>query len=80
MMLVRSPDVYARIDNAAVLGALHASGASIVAQAKRFLGLRYLWGGLSAWGFDCSGLVWDVFRMHGITIPRDADQLAGVAL
>ena len=35
--------------------------------------MRYLWGGLSAWGFDCSGLVWDVFRAHGLTIPRDAD-------
>ena len=44
-----------------------------VREAKRFLGLRYLWGGLSAWGFDCSGLVWDVFRFHGVEIPRDAD-------
>lgn len=71
--LVRSPDGYGTIDHAAVLSAMHASGASIVRQAKRFLGLRYLWGGLSAWGFDCSGLVWDVFRMHGMTVPRDAD-------
>ena len=71
--LVRSPDGDGTIDHAAVLGAMHASGASIVRQAKRFLGLRYLWGGLSAWGFDCSGLVWDVFRMHGMTVPRDAD-------
>jgi cell wall-associated NlpC family hydrolase len=52
---------------------LKPSASSILAQAKRFIGLRYLWGGLSAWGFDCSGLVWDVFRAHGMTIPRDAD-------
>jgi cell wall-associated NlpC family hydrolase len=73
LALVRSPDGSGTIDNAALAPSLHPSGASIVAQAKRFLGLRYLWGGLSAWGFDCSGLVWDVFRMHGMTIPRDAD-------
>ena len=49
------------------------SNASIIAQAKRFLGVHYLWGGLSAWGFDCSGIIWDVYRAHGLTIPRDAD-------
>jgi cell wall-associated NlpC family hydrolase len=68
---VRAPDgvgIVARVDWRA---ALPLSGASIVASAKRFLGLRYLWGGVSAWGFDCSGLVWDVFRVHGLTVPRD---------
>ena len=73
MAVVRSPDGFGTIANAALAPALHPSGASIVRQAKRFVGLRYLWGGLSAWGFDCSGLVWDVFRVHGMTIPRDAD-------
>jgi cell wall-associated NlpC family hydrolase len=73
MAVVRSPDGFGTIANAALAPALHPSGASVVRQAKRFLGLRYLWGGLSAWGFDCSGLVWDVFRVHGMTIPRDAD-------
>jgi gamma-D-glutamyl-L-lysine dipeptidyl-peptidase len=49
------------------------TNASIIAQAKRFLGVHYLWGGLSSWGFDCSGIVWNVYRAHGLTIPRDAD-------
>ena len=47
--------------------------ADIVRTARVFLGLRYLWGGLSAWGYDCSGLTWAAYRTHGITIPRDAD-------
>lgn len=47
------------------------TGAHVVAEAKRFIGLRYLWGGTSAWGFDCSGLVWDVFHALGKTVPRD---------
>ena len=40
--------------------------------AKSFLGLSYLWGGLSGFGLDCSGLTWLDYRVHGITTPRDA--------
>jgi hypothetical protein len=71
--VVRSPLGDGTIARKALFPSYVPTGASIVRQAKRFMGLRYLWGGLSAWGFDCSGLVWDVFRVHGMTIPRDAD-------
>ncbi len=47
--------------------------ADIVRSAQQFVGLHYLWGGLSRWGYDCSGLTWAAYRVHGITIPRDAD-------
>ena len=70
---VDTPDGPGRIARTALGSPLAYSGPSVVAQARRFVGLHYLWGGLSAWGFDCSGLVWDVFRVHGMTIPRDAD-------
>ncbi len=69
--LVRTPDGAGWIAAASFHAPVPPSGASIVAAAKRFRGLRYLWGGVSAWGFDCSGLVWDVFRAHGVTVPRD---------
>ncbi|HEY1366079.1 MAG TPA: C40 family peptidase [Gaiellaceae bacterium] len=52
---------------------LRPTGARIVAEARRFLGVHYLWGGLSAWGYDCSGIVWATYRRFGVTIPRDAD-------
>ncbi len=47
---------------------------AVLERAKSFLGIPYIWGGTSAKGFDCSGLVKRVFRMEGIETPRDADQ------
>lgn len=41
--------------------------------AKRFLGLPYLWGGRSSFGYDCSGFTQMLVRSRGINMPRDAD-------
>ncbi len=49
-----------------------ATGAAVVAEARRFRGLPYLWGGTSGYGFDCSGLTHAVYAQLGVTIPRDA--------
>ena len=68
---VRTPDGIGKLTG--IASPLGATNASIIAQAKRFLGTHYLWGGLSSWGFDCSGIIWAVYRAHGMTIPRDAD-------
>ncbi|HET6497009.1 MAG TPA: C40 family peptidase [Thermoleophilia bacterium] len=47
------------------------SGARLVKEAKRFLGLQYLWAGVSGFGFDCSGFTHAVYAALGTTIPRD---------
>jgi len=43
---------------------------SIVADAKKLLGIPYVWGGTTTKGFDCSGFVQYVLKQNGISIPR----------
>lgn len=44
-----------------------------VAVAERFLGVPYLWGGKTALGLDCSGLVQVALAACGVACPRDSD-------
>ncbi len=41
--------------------------------AGRFLGVPYVWGGTTAFGLDCSGLVQLALSAAGISCPRDTD-------
>lgn len=50
------------------------SAAGILAEARRFLGTPYLWGGTEPGGFDCSGLVQYVLNALGMHPPRTAAQ------
>ena len=55
------------------LGPLDAHASDFVAVAERFVGVPYLWGGKTAFGIDCSGLVQIALTSAGIGCPRDSD-------
>jgi cell wall-associated NlpC family hydrolase len=48
-----------------------------VSVAEQFLGVPYLWGGKTAAGLDCSGLVQTALEAGGIKSPRDTDMMEG---
>ncbi len=48
------------------------NGEKIVAEAKKYLGVRYVYGGTSPSGFDCSGFVYYVYKQCGYSITRTA--------
>ncbi|MGB6543390.1 MAG: NlpC/P60 family protein [Xanthobacteraceae bacterium] len=55
------------------LAPIDAYEADFVAVAERFVGAPYLWGGKTALGLDCSGLVQIALTACGIACPRDSD-------
>jgi cell wall-associated NlpC family hydrolase len=58
---------------AAHLASLETYESDFVAVAERFVGVPYLWGGKTALGLDCSGLVQVALTACGIACPRDSD-------
>lgn len=52
------------------------SGDEIVKLGERFLDLAYFWGGMSSFGYDCSGFSYVIHKACGYQIPRDASDQA----
>lgn len=44
----------------------------IVATAKQYLGVRYVYGGASPSGFDCSGFTMYIYKQYGYSLPHTA--------
>jgi hypothetical protein len=52
------------------------TAAEMLAIATRLRDIVYVWGGVSTYGIDCSGLVYLAWRRLGVRLPRDADDQA----
>jgi cell wall-associated NlpC family hydrolase len=52
----------------------------VIAIAMQYLGVPYVWGGMSPSGFDCSGLVAFAYAQIGISLPHHAASQYGYGM
>src|ERR1700685_562802 len=78
LAVARSEDRMAVTQSGAYVPSVHLAPldwneTDFIAVAERFLGTPYLWGGKTALGLDCSGLVQVALTACGVACPRDSD-------
>lgn len=47
-------------------------GSTVLETAKQYIGCKYVYGGTTPKGFDCSGFTSYVYRLHGVSLNRTA--------
>ena len=52
----------------------------IMSIARPLMGVKYVWGGITEEGVDCSGLTQYIYKKVGIYLPRDADEQSNVGM
>src|SRR5213596_1067475 len=68
----RPPVTFEAAEAAALAESSASRSLRVIALAQRHLGARYVWGGSSPAGFDCSGLVMYVYAQVGVSLPHSA--------
>lgn len=58
------------------LKSTHPKPENLVATAKRYIGLPYIFGGTSIKNLDCSGFTKTIYFLNGVILARDANQQA----
>ncbi|WP_227394680.1 C40 family peptidase [Jeotgalibacillus aurantiacus] len=56
------------------------SGLGLATEGERFIDLLYLWGGMTPYGYDCSGFSYSIHKANGYIIPRDASDQAAAGV
>ena len=75
LMVGASAPAHAAPPAAEVATTTSAFGDAVVSTAAALAGTPYVRGGTTPAGFDCSGFVGYVYRLHGKALPRSAAQI-----